>query len=338
MNKFSNILVVRTDRIGDVVLTTPALQALREAFPNARLTVWTSLGTRELIDGLPFIDEVLSYPSGGTWGYLKMARDLSRRRFDLAVVYHTKRFTNAACFLAGIPYRLGYRDQKFGLLLNHPVRDIRPMGERHETEYCLDLLTEIGVPGGAFVPRVAFQKEAEVWADEFFLQQFPGGTPVVAIHPDASCPTKRWPVEGFAAVADDLEGRGIRTVIIGGKAAKPLALAMRAAMRSDPLDLTGEISLSCSTSLLKRCRLLISNDSGPVHVAAAAGTAVISLFLRRQPGINPERWRPLGEKAIVLANDPQEAVCVDKDSRVVSGRMDAITTLDVLRAGAPFLS
>ncbi|MBZ0166549.1 MAG: glycosyltransferase family 9 protein, partial [Candidatus Omnitrophica bacterium] len=144
MNTFHNILIVRTDRIGDVVLTTPAIRAVKNKFPQSRLTVLVSPLTYDLIHGLPWIDEIMvddrAGLNKGIMGFCHLVHSMRYKKFDLAVVFHTKRRTNLACFLAGIPYRMGYKNNKYGFLLNHPVPDERHTGQKHESEYCLDLL------------------------------------------------------------------------------------------------------------------------------------------------------------------------------------------------------
>lgn len=333
MPDFKNILIVRTDRIGDVVLTVPAIRALKKACPQARITVWASPLTRDLIDGLPFIDKVLIERSRRGWqDYFQFIGELRRRRFDLAVVYHTKRHSNLACFLAGIPHRLGYKNNKFGFLLNWPVEDRRHLGEKHEAAYCIDLLKSIGVQDNDLRLELAVHPDAEAWAKWFLADRFPGTQPVVALHPDSSCPTRRWPPELFAEVSDALAARGVRVMVVGAGSAKVLADRMRACARHSFLDMTGVLSMAKLVAVLRQADLMISNDSGPAHVAAACHIPVITLFFRNQPGLNPERWQPLGEKCVLLMNKTGEEIVIDKDSRVLSGRLDSTSPREVLAA------
>jgi len=259
-------------------------------------------------------------------------RELRKRRFDLAVVYHTKCRINAACFLAGIQHRLGYRNNKFGFLLTHPITDERHLGLKHEAEYCLDLLREVGVESHDLRLEIAYNSSAEAWAEKFMKSHFPDGN-VMALHADASCPTRRWPAEIFARFGDLLSDKlGAQIVIVGAEGGKPLAQAIVRGMKAAATDLTGQITLAQLGSFLKRSTLLVSNDSGPAHVAAAVGTPVVCLFVRSQPGLNPERWRPLGKNIAVLVNKPGEEVIIDRDSRVISGTFDSITPFEVLEA------
>ena len=206
-----------------------------------------------------------------------------------------------------IHFRLGYKNEKFGFLLTHPIKDVRHLGEKHEAEYCMDVLKAIGVQNDDLDIFVPAQKEAE-WVGKHWMQENNLKTSeFIVIHPGASDPAKCWPAANFALLMDRLAERyALKIVLIG--AAQTVSMAediLRQARRhSQFLNLTGKTSLAQTVSLLRRARLLISNDSGPVHVAAGVGTSVISLFLRDQPGINAERWKPLGAKSFILQFKP----------------------------------
>ena len=320
-----NILVVRADRVGDVVLTVPAIRALKHAFPDAKVSVWLDASTKPLLDGLPFIDEILVEDKRCGWpGYFSFLGMLRRQKFDLAVIYHIKRRTNVACALAGIPVRVGYRNKKHGWFLTHPFEDRRHLGERHEAAYCLDLLKGIGVVAQDLSLELARDVQAERWADEFVAREFPQGA-FLAIHPAASCTTRRWPCASFAGLIDLLKDSGLGIVLVGSADAQTLAREILSKTNCPVLDMTGKTSLAQLVSLFRRARAVVSNDSGPVHVAAGAGAPVISIFLRSQPGINPERWKPLGLKSRVVVPPQGQEIVLDRNSHVVGGSFDAIT-------------
>ncbi len=334
---FKNILIIRTDRMGDVVLTTPVFKALRKAYPSARIAVLVSPATVDLVEGNPYIDEVFVDERSGRhkdlFGFLQLARDIRLRQFDAVFIFHTKRRYNLACFAAGIPCRVGYKNNKFGFLLTHPVVDTRHSGKKHEAQYCLDLLASMGIESAGLDLFVPAQRESEGWVNQLLIEHQFKPYDVIAIHPSASDATKCWPTGHFARLIDSLAGRyALKIVLIGGKDAVVLAkgILSQSAQASMVLDLTGQTTVGQTVSLLRRSRLLISNDSGPVHVAAAAGINVISLFLRNQPGINPERWKPLGPKAYVLANKTGDEICLNKNAQILSGRLDSITVDEVL--------
>lgn len=304
---FHNILIVRTDRIGDVVLTTPAIKALRRAYPGARISILVTPSTYDLVNGNPYVDEILvddrQGRHKGLFGFVRLVGDIRRKRFDLAIIFHTKRRYNSACYAAGIPCRLGYKNNKFGFLLNHPLKDTRHLGEKHEARYCLEVLKAVGIEAHDLDVFVPSQKKAEEWAEQWLRENDLRSDEIIVIHPGASDMSKCWPSANFARLMDRLSERyALKIVLIGSTQTVPVAaeILKQTRLASKFLDLTGKTSLGETVSLLRRARLLISNDSGPVHVAAGVGTYVISFFLRNLPGINAERWQPLGPKSFVL--------------------------------------
>lgn len=304
--EFQNILIMRTDRMGDVLLTTPAIAALRDAFPQASLSLLVRPQTRDLVADHPALHEVLvddrTQTHRGIMGFWKLVRQLRSKQFDLAIVFHTKRRTNALAFLADIPYRLGYRNAKWGFLLTHGLKDHRHLGEKHERDYCLDVLKPLGIQTENHSLYISIQAVSEEWAEAWLKEEFLTiQDKIISVHPGASDPTKMWPPQYFAAVMNKLSDHlAYPMVLVGEKALQPVAAEILSQTRGRVIDLTGRTSVSQLVSLIKRSHLLISNDSGPVHVAEALGTPVVAIFTRNEPGINPERWQPLGEKARVV--------------------------------------
>ncbi len=307
IKELKNILIVRTDRIGDVVLTTPAIEALRKGFPQARITLLVSPLTYELVEGNPNVDEILIDDREGAhkgfFGFWKLVFMLRARKFDCAIIFHTKKRTNMLCFHTGIPRRVGYRNEKFGFLLTHPLKDLRNQGIKHESEYCLDVVRSLGIANAGGKVYIPIKKANEEWAEKFLLQNgIAGKGRIVAVHPGASGPEKSWPFGNFIEVVKCfIEKHKACVILVGGYGATVPAAEIKAKFNHSVWNLAGKTSVGQLVSLLKRCSFLVSNDSGPVHVADAVGTPVISVFIRNSPGINPERWRPLGNKNIIIA-------------------------------------
>lgn len=348
MKKFKNILIVRTDRMGDVVLTTPSIKVLRQAYPQARISILVSPATRELIEGNPCLDEVLvddrQDKHRGLRGFIRLILILRKKHFDLAVIYHTKRRTNLACFLAGIPYRIGYKNNKMGFLLTHPILDERPYGQRHEAKYCLDVLRHLGIDSNAILEKsveelaedlyVAVGQDSQEWAEGFYRQNnIRSGERLIAIHPGASDPSKRWPGHRFSELIDRLaEWYTARMVLIGTSDMRDMAGNIASHVRVPVLDLTGQTTVGQLAALLRRCDLLVSNDSGPVHLAVGVGAPVVSIFTRHQPGINPQRWQPLGKKSRVVSVSLNTGISFKKAGAVDPKYLEAIPTQAVLEA------
>ena len=337
MTNFKNILIVRTDRMGDVVLTTPVFKVLRKAYPQSRISVLVQAKNKDLLLGNPYVDELIIYDREGKHSSIikcaPLVWELYQKKFDCAIIFHTKMRSNTLCFLAGIPCRIGYKNKKFECLLTHGIEDTKHLGLKHEVEYCLDILRAMNIPVSEerelFIP---LQPKAEQWMSNWLSGRYdPEHNRLVVIHPGASSPTKCWPARSFARLINCLlERYAVKIVLIGGKENQKISKEITSQVSRPVYDLTGCTSVAQTASLLKRSDLLISNDSGPVHVAAAAGTHVISLFLRDQPGINPQRWKPLGQKSYALMNKPQEAIRLNGSGQVEQGSFDSISVHEVV--------
>lgn len=339
MNTIKNILVVRTDRIGDVILTTPAIRALKERYPQSRLTVLVAPLTYDLLHGLPWIDEILvddrAGLNKGVMGFCHLIHTMRFKKFDAAIVFHTKRRTNLACFLAGIPYRLGYKNNKYGFLLNHPISDQRHTGKKHERDYCLDLVRELEVKTANIYPEVSVHEQAERWIGDYLKGKgIETHHQLYIIHPAASDPAKQWPLEHFAELIDEIAKKNsdARFMIVGSKDNQSTARSIQNKTNAEVRDTSGLLTIRQLVSLIGHSHMLISNDSGPVHIAAAQDVPVISIFTRNQPGINPQRWQPLGEKSRVVSVAPDAGTDFRKSRPYDPKSMKPIPVRDVVAA------
>ena len=311
--EFQRILIARTDRIGDVLLSTPVIKALRDNYPGAYIAMMVSPYAKDIVEGNPYLDEVIIYDKDNkhrTWGMsIKFALNLKKKKFDLAIVLHPTNRVHLVTFFAGIPKRVGY-DRKMGFLLTDRRKHSKQLGEKHELEYSLDLVRYLGIEPKDKILFMPIRPESEKWVDELFkIEGIKRTDKLLAIHPGASCPSKIWPSERFAETADRLtEKYSFKVLVIAGPKDMHAAQEVLKNMRHPALNLAGKISVSQLASVLKRCQLFISNDSGPVHIASAVGTPVISIFGRNQKGLSPLRWGPVGERDKILH---KEVGCIE---------------------------
>lgn len=375
MKKFKNILIVRTDRIGDVVLTTPVISALRENYPHAQLSMMVTPETKDIVEGNPCLDSVIVFDRkkiGRNVGkLLGFIFNLRKKKFDLAVIFHTKKITNLICFLAEIPTRVGYQNEKFGFLLTDGIKDTRAEGSKHEVEYSLDVLRHLGLSVGQPKVYLPVQPEAERWVEEFLKENkldvilSPRGeeshaldpssqntllrmTPnlknsprghltgkdyLIAVHPDASCISKRWPPKNFADLINKIQKKyPVKVLMIGTEASRGIIDEIISLVQQPILDLSRKTSISQLISLLKRCRVLISNDSGPVHLAAGVGIPVITIFGRNQAGLSPVRWRPLSQNSTVFHKDVGCKICLAHNCDINFKCLEAVNSQEVFEA------
>jgi len=179
---------------------------------------------------------------------------------------------------------------------------------------------------------VPIRKEAQGWVDEIFLKNgIKASDSLLAIHPAASCPSKIWPAKRFAEVAEKLaQEYNLKVLIVSGPKDLTLAGEVIKNMNSEPINLAGQTSISQLACILKRCKLFISNDSGPVHLASAMGVSVISIFGRNQAGLSPKRWGPVGLKDKVLHKEVGCVECLAHNCKKQFACLDAISVNDVL--------
>lgn len=308
------ILVRSVNWLGDAVMTTPALLRLREHFPQARITLLSPSKLAELWAHHPALDSTLAF--GPHESLLRVARRLRADQFDLAVVFPNSPRSALEPWLAGIPRRVGYahawrnwflteavlRRAERTPMRKRPVREIRNLRVQrtsparqsialgpsvHQIHEYLGLAAALGANPAPLRPRlVATTSEAEAVATKFNLHAlFCQDRPVLGLNPGAEYgPAKRWPVERFAAAALDIHARtGAVWLIVGGPADVALSGSLEAAFRqanapSALKNLCGQTTLRELMALLTRCRLLLTNDTGPMHLAAALGTPVVALF------------------------------------------------------------
>jgi lipopolysaccharide heptosyltransferase II len=302
------ILVARTDRIGDVMLSTPVLRNLRIAFPQAHIAFLCSPYTRPIIEGNPNVDEVIVYDKAtvkGVAAQIKFSSSLRAKNFDWALILHPTTRVHLLTFCSGIPFRVGWNRKNGWLLTKRLVHD-KQKGLKHEAEYTLDILRALDI---AIVSRETHfpLKETSEARVERLLSSF-NVKKFIVVHPSASCPSKRWPTAYFSRFVKLLKERtGLPIVVITSD--KERQHAQQVVDENDVYDLRGMLSISELGSLLKRAALFISNDSGPVHIASSFNTPVISIFGRNDPGLSSLRWGPLGKKSVSLHKEVGCSVC-----------------------------
>ncbi len=338
-----NIVIMRTDRIGEVLLSTVAVDALRRAFPGARISFVTSEYSRPVVEGRDDIDEVVTVDTmtrGGTLvRAVRLASTLKEKKFDAAIVLNPHKVLHMAAFLAGIGVRLGY-DRKWGCLLNRKMRDLRSEGRKHEIEYTMDLLRLLGVEGEAFGPRLPVDEAARERVREFLSRRgIAPDTRVIVVHPGSSNPAKIWPSGRYALLIRRIRMElGFLVCVLGVKEERSLANRIVQEAGADVLNLAGEFDLKEVSALLERACLFIGNDTGPMHMAAALGVPVVAIFSRNIPGVSPARWRPWGEGHVVFHETPGCEPCHDTGCPYEYKCMQAVAVDDVFKAAQRILN
>lgn len=337
---FENVLVVRTDRIGDVVLTLPMVSVLREHLPNAQISLLLRSYTQELVDGFEGLNRILTYDEAGEKkGFFRMLAELRGQRFDLVVVSHPTFRIAALIACAGIPTRVGSGYRWYSFLFNRKVFEHRKTAEKHEAEYNISLLQAIGIKQ-ATVPRIALSiSEYSNSAAAKFLENLgiALSEPFIVLHPGSGGSARDWSAENFGDLARSLSEDGFKVVVSGTEAEKALVDRVVSRSGGSALDGSGGMSLKDLAALIGRAQLFVSNSTGPLHIAAAAGTPVIAFY----PPIrecSPRRWGPLTEQKIVFT--AENSSCPRCKGGPCQGNdcMNQITVESVLKAARSLLA
>lgn len=340
--QYKKILIVRLDRIGDVVLSTPVIKALRDAYPDAHIAMMVRPHAREIVEGNPCLNEVIIYDKDGSHrglaGSLRFTQELRAKKFDIAIILHPTSRTHMVVSLAGIPERVGY-DRKAGFLLTRRIPHTKQFGMKHEIDYTLDVLRYIGIEPKDRALYVPVNTCSERRIENMLAENGVKSSDIlIAFNPGASCASKRWGIKNFSEVARGLiEKHGAKAVIISGSADKHFGDELASSIGKGAVNLSGRTGIGDVASLLRRCRLFISNDSGPVHVACAVGTPVVVIFGRSDAGLSPRRWGPTLGRSAVLHKDVGCDVCLAHNCRIGFKCLEAITAKEVLEAAEKML-
>ncbi len=345
-------IVVRAPNwVGDSVMALPCVERLKDLLPGAGISVLAREAVADVFCGLAWLEEIIRIPSGADSlrqprAHRQLLRVLRKRGFDLGFLLPNS-FASALVFaLAGIPRRVGYSGDGRSVLLSdrvaRPSVRARPgAGEAlHQVDYYLRLAgSAFGagtLPGGR--PGWKVSEEERARASELLAGEGIGeGEPVVGICPGAARgPAKAWPTERFAAVCDRLaERQGGVFVLLGAGADAPAARRVAGKTAARTVDLAGKTSLRMLGAVAERCMMVVSNDSGAMHVAAATGTPVVGLFL----STDPERTGPRGGRhqvvrAVVACRPCMKGRCPGRDYEC----LDAVTVDEVVAACERVLS
>jgi heptosyltransferase-2 len=303
IRKIDRILIRSTNWVGDAILTTPAIRAVRKNFPDAEVSILAKPWVAPVFYNNPDIDHLLVYDSEGRHkglaGKVRVSRSLRKGRFDLAVLLQNAFEAALLAYLAGIPRRLGYKTDGRHLLLTHGVGVEPKLREVHETEYYLGILEGAGLGRAGLELTLRVSNEERNEADVFLSKhRVDSGELLVGVSPGATYgPAKRWFPDRFAALCDRLqESYGVSIVILGGPGDAAVGDQVSRSMKNPPVNLCGKTTLRQAISVINKCHLFITNDSGLMHVAAALDIPLVAIF----GSTNPVTTGPGGTKSHIV--------------------------------------
>ena len=313
-SKIHRILIRATNWVGDAVMTMPALEAVRENFPNADITVVARPWVIPLLETHPAVKNVIPYHRGkgrreDFLEILRVVRRIREQNFDLAILFQNAFEAALLTFLGGIKNRVGYNTDGRGFLLSHGVRRRADIMKGHQVEYYLGILKGMGWEANSKDPMLFVDPEEDerigtmlrhhgIAVEDFLVALGPG-----AIYG----PAKRWPSERFALIGDRAAERwGAKVLIMGSEKEKDIGAEVNKAMNHPALDLSGLTSLGGAMALIKRCGFFVTNDSGLMHVAAALQIPLVAVF----GSTDPVATGPRGPFARIVQHKTDCAPCL----------------------------
>lgn len=336
------VCVYRIGNVGDCVCAVPAINAVRRAYPKARLTLLTSPGTRglpgarEVLAGAAWLDELLVYYDDDIESFakrLRLLRDLRERSFDVWIELPSELFSLRILLrnmlvarLTGARYGYGWRLSRIRLALQAQATHFK---FPNEVARLLAITRRAGIPS----QRVAFPlpvDPADTRSVDRLLNELElRGRALVGVAPGAKRSPNRWPVERFAEVGRHIVAKGFELVAIGGESDRELCRRLVEGIGRGAANAAGRLSLTQCCELLKRCSLLLCNDSGVQHLAAAVGVPCISLFSCRDM---KGKWWPWGPRNIVIQKWVECHTCYLEVCPYDNRCINSISTAEVMAA------
>jgi lipopolysaccharide heptosyltransferase II len=329
------VLVRGPNWIGDAVMSEPALSALRRLFPQAELTLLVKPAVAELFKGHPDVSQILVYDDrglhAGLTGKWRLANELRRGRFDLAILFQNAFEAALLAFLAGIPRRYGYATDGRRLLLSDPVPRPGRTAVSHQVHYYLEMLRPLGCEEGAKPPRLLLFREEEAAMAKRLAESGVGSSEsLIGLNPGSTYGgAKRWLPERFAETADRLAGQsGATVLIVGARGEETLARAIAGKIQARTVVLSGRTSVRELMAAVKRCSVFVTNDTGPMHIAAAFGVPVVAVF-------GPTDWRttaPFGTGHALVRQPVDCSPCLLRECPIDHRCMTRVTVDEVYHA------
>lgn len=315
--EIKKILVLRNDRIGDLILSLPAISALKDSYPQAHLGVLIQDYTQDILWNNSSVDEIIIDKRQNVF---ELAHQIRGKNFDMAVILYPSWRNGWLCWLSKIPYRIGTGYKPVGILFNKRVYIHRTKVVHHEIDYCLKLAEEAGArltTGNAASKRdisLWIKNEDKIYAQALLnkyklLPTFPtkDATFLIGIHPGSGGSALNWSKENYANLIDGLGKRHKINVVISGSAQERDLIEQIISMtHTNPINLAGQTNLGQLMAIFSFYHLFIGPSTGPMHLAAGLGIPVIALF-SPLPSQSPDKWGPSGKGHVILK--PEGITC-----------------------------
>ena len=312
--KVKRILIRATNWVGDAVMTLPALEAVKENFPSASITVLAKPWVEPIFSKHPAVDRILTFRKGegaftGPGEMIRAIRSIRKGRFDLAILFQNAFEAALLAYMGGVKYRIGYGTDGRGFLLTHKIMQSDEVLKVHQSVYYLSILRAMGWDAKSRNPAIYVSQEDKGSADRILdIEGIKERDLLVGLSPGAIFGgAKRWSPERFAEIGDRaVEEWGARVLIFGSGREKEICSHVCSSMVHQPLNFCGRTSLNVAMGLISRCILFATNDSGLMHISAALGVPTVAIF-------GPTDFvatGPAGPKTMIVKHETECAPCL----------------------------
>ncbi len=299
MPDIKRVLIFQTAYLGDVVLTTPLISALRRQFQNAKIDIVAQPAWTPLLENHPEINCVIAFDKrgieAGLSGTFRFAGKLRKVSYDMALCPHPSFRSALILWLARIPYRIGFHDSAGSFFFTRTVR--RDAGE-HEVRRVLGLMEPLGALDKEYLPRISLPEEPKI--EQLMARLGISGKKLVGLHPGSVWATKRWTEKGFAQLAGSLSQKYDQVLVFGGSGEKELSARITKQAGGSTVDLGGKLDLLELCAVISRLGLFVTNDSGPMHIAASFQIPIVAIFGSTVPALG---YTPYGTSSRIVEVD-----------------------------------
>ena len=302
LDQIGRILILRMGPVGETILTTPVIRALRGRFPDAYIAYMVNPGREDLVSENPNLNEVITYKVS----IPSLIYEMVKRSFDMVVVLQPTFRLVVHTFLARIPFRIGFETNSGkGCLLHAAVPNNI---DQHETDRYLDVVRGIGIEPDSCEPEMFVNAASQMWANDFLAgADVASDRLLVGLNPGSASLSRRWSRSGFAEVGDRLHQKyNAQILITAGEAEGRLPHEIARRMSCSPCIVTGITPMQLG-AIIQKCHLYISNDTGPMHMSTAVKTPTIGLF----GASNPHQWGPDWHPHTIIARKSMEEIVAE---------------------------
>ncbi len=329
MIKPKNLLIVRTDRIGDVVLSLPLAAIIKRHLPECRITFLVRNYTRSLVENHPYIDDVIILKENEKKiPVRKNVANLAGYNFDSAIIVYPTFVTSLIIYLSKIKTRIGTGYRWYSFLFNQKIYEHRKYAEKHELEYNVNLLSKIGIEETVSPSKVEFDlvpdKSSAQKIDEILKRSDINiDKPIIIIHPGSGGSSVDLPQQKFRSLVEKIAGELTENIILTGSDREKY-LCENLKLRPGILNLAGKLDLPGMIALIKKCSIFISNSTGPIHIAAALGKYTIG-FYPLIDACSADRWGPYTTKKVIFSPNIECSDC----TREQCSRLNCMNSIEV---------